>query len=99
MRILRAIEGLLVVSVLFGCATLVGCSTADEPAPDDPPEEGPAGTPEVIEEHLKIYITYAPQVQRRNFNGVFDLDASRARIVRTFWKERFNELTRPDHYG
>ena len=48
---------------------------------------------------FQVYTLYRPQVQRRDFNGVFDIGPETARIVRGYWKERFSELTRPGHYG
>ena len=37
------------------------------------------------------------QVQYRDFNGIFDIGADSARIVRPYWKVKFNELTREGH--
>lgn len=79
--------------MLFGVLLVMGCTTVkDQPEPKGSLQESQFGL-------LRIYTTYTPQVQRRDFNGVFDIGPDGARIVRTFWKERFNELTRESHYG
>ncbi|MEW6745720.1 MAG: hypothetical protein AB1486_23470 [Planctomycetota bacterium] len=85
------------------CLLCVSCTPppeAGDPASRrDPALASTKGGPEFLEGRLRIYTVYTPQVQRRDFNGVFDISPSGARIVRQFWKERFNELTRPGHYG
>jgi len=68
------------------------------------PGEGPYTHPQdqgpvFHEGRFEVYIQYRPQVQYRDFNGVFDISPGSARIVRDFWKQRFSALTRPDHYG
>jgi len=58
------------------------------------------GTDPVFKQgRFKVYTLYRPQVQYHDFNGIFDIAPGWARVVRKFWKERFNELTRPGHYG
>ena len=87
----------------------VGCADPEpepEPAPSPPShaaefEGRQQDEPEHLQGKLRIYTLYRPQVQRRNFNGVFDI-APRgrgSRIVHRFWKRRFAELTRPGFYG
>ena len=87
---------LLACTLLLVCASCV--STNDPPASENPPS-GPSGPPVFTQERLRVYTSYRPQVQHRDFNGVFDLAPGSARVVRSFWKERFNELTRPGHHG
>ncbi|MFH1999871.1 MAG: hypothetical protein ABIK28_09330 [Planctomycetota bacterium] len=82
---------------------LCGCGTPPEKmggqemlSPDDPQlQQGPV----FKQSRFNVYVVYRPQVQYRDFNGVFDITPGSARIVRKFWKEKFNELTRPGHYG
>jgi hypothetical protein len=97
--------GLLVCAIL---ATLIaGCASSD---PSSKPVEkidgeevfdpgDPRLEPEIKQGKFRVYVLYRPQVQYRDFNGVFDIGAGGARIVRDFWKRKFNELTRPGHYG
>lgn len=82
---------------------LAGCTSSPEKvngqdvhAPGDPElEEGPV----FKQSKFRVYVVYRPQVQYRDFNGILDIHPDGARIVRKFWKERFNALTRPGHYG
>jgi hypothetical protein len=89
----------LIMSLLLGLST--GCAASQENGnnllpPDDPQL---ASGPEFLQGRFKIYTLYRPQVQHRDFNGVFDINPGSARIVRRFWKEKYTELTRPGHYG
>jgi|GEM_PF-4263565 len=98
MRNFSSIPWLFVLFALL----LASCSTgSSNPVPHeeifDPAD--PAREPVIKEGRLEVYILYKPQIQYRDFNGVFDLSPQSARIVRKFWKEKFNELTRRDHYG
>lgn len=65
----------------------------------DPSDEELADGPVFKQSKFQIYVLYRPQVQYRDFNGIFDIGADSARIVRPYWKVKFNELTRPGHYG
>ncbi|MBU0754191.1 MAG: hypothetical protein KJ645_03570 [Planctomycetes bacterium] len=91
----RAVLVLLLIGVISGCT---GTPEAGGPAPAPNGPDSPSG-PEFLQGRFKVYTMYRPQVQYRDFNGIFDISPGSARIVRSFWKERFNELTRPGHYG
>lgn len=55
--------------------------------------------PEFKQSQFQVYTLYRPQVQRRDFNGIFDITPDSARIVREYWNMKFIELTRLDYYG
>lgn len=94
----RNCTAFLVLFVSFLLTCCAGPERADEPLPRDIESSSEAG-PEFLQGRFKVYTLYRPQVQYRDFNGVFDISPGSARIVRSFWKEKFNELTRPGHYG
>jgi len=91
------------IASLFFFFTLfsAGCSSDSHTVHDreifDPAD--PAREPVFKQGRLEVYTLFKPQIQYHDFNGVFDLSPQNARIVRKFWKEKFNELTRRDHYG
>ncbi len=98
MRILSSIPWMCVfLTVLFASCSNGSNSTVRDQEVFDPTD--PAREPVIKEGRLEVYILYKPQIQYRDFNGVFDLSPQSARIVRQFWKEKFNELTRRNHYG
>jgi hypothetical protein len=87
--------------MLLLTVVLAGCAASPENGNDLlPPDDSElASGPEFLQSRFKIYTLYRPQVQHRDFNGVFDINPGSARIVRKYWKEKFTELTRPGHYG
>lgn len=94
--------------ILFGVivvasAAVIGCESAPEIKGGQevfkPGSEELNEGPVFKQSRFNVYIVYRPQVQYKDFNGVFDIAPGSARIVRSFWKEKFNELTRPNHYG
>jgi len=89
--------------ILFLPGALIGCKSAPEKVGDQevffPGAEELSQGPVFKQSRFNVYIVYRPQVQYKDFNGVFDIAPGSARIVRKFWKEKFNELTRPGHYG
>lgn len=90
-----------VVLILLLAGSVLGCLST-QPTNEPEPVAGEAGSasnPEFLQGRFKVYTVYRPQVQYRDFNGIFDISPGSARIVRSYWKERFNELTRPGHYG
>lgn len=93
-RLIPALCMILVLTLIWGCS-----GTSKRPDDPKPKPAGEAGPPEFTQNRFKVYTHYRPQVQYRDFNGVFDIQPGSARVVRKFWKERFNELTRPGHYG
>lgn len=86
-----------------GLAFALFCAACEAPRQERPTEPvevvDESENPEFTQTRLRVYTTYVPQHQQRDFNGVFDLAPGQARVVPSFWKRRFNELTRPDHYG
>jgi hypothetical protein len=84
----------LLLSLFMVVFLIAGCKSTK-----DPKDEPVTPVQELQFGHLCVYTAYTPQVQRRDFNGVFDIGPAGTRIVRQFWKERFNELTREKHYG
>ena len=88
---------LLLGVILVSCSS--GSETVNNQQPSHPVAPKTDGQSEFQQGKFKIYTLYQPQVQRKNFNGVFFITDRSARIERAFWKERFNELTRPDYYG
>lgn len=95
-HLLTAVLSLSLIFISIGCANPEKIDGQEVYRPDDPElAEGPV----FKQSRFKIYVVYRPQVQYRDFNGVFDIGPESARIVREFWKEKFNELTRPGHYG
>lgn len=86
---------LLVGAVLPGCSgspeTLDGVEVYD-------PSDAAVAEPEFRQSKFKVYWIYRPQVQRRDFNGVFDIYPDEARLVNRYWNQKFIELTRDDYY-
>ena len=89
----------VVCGVMAILALSPSCRAPSETSPANTGVSSRADGPLLESERFRVYTRYTPQVQRRDFNGVFDISPEGARIVRRFWKERFNELTRADHYG
>lgn len=81
-----------------GCAgkerrpdTLDGVEVFDPSAPE-------VAKPEFRQSKFKVYWIYQPQVQRRDFNGVFDIFPDEARLVNRYWSQKFVALTREGYY-
>ncbi len=55
--------------------------------------------PEFKQSKLNVVTLHKDQVQRRDFNGIFDIKPSGTTIVRSYWRQKFVELTRSDWYG
>ena len=88
---------------LLTAVAFPGCVEPPEKIHDqevfEPSDPELADGPVFKQSRFKVYVLYRPQVQYRDFNGIFDINEDSARIVRPYWKVKFNELTRPGHYG
>lgn len=101
----RGRPGAWAVLVALCLIVAAGCSSSpgqpeeiDGVAVYDPQDPEVASGPEFKQSKFKVYWIFRPQIQRRDFNGVFDIFPDRARIVTKFWNQKFVELTREDYY-
>jgi hypothetical protein len=85
----------LLVFLTSGCSSPEKVNGQEVYDPNDPEV---AGGPEFKQSKYKVYNLYEPQVQRHDFNGVFQVFPDKAVIVRGFWNRKFVELTREDYY-
>ncbi|MHC4469539.1 MAG: hypothetical protein ACYTDY_00460 [Planctomycetota bacterium] len=89
---------LLLVPLLMiaaGCSSTEKVNGEEVYSPDDPEV---AEGPEFKQSKFKVYNVYKPQVQRHDFNGVFQFFPDKALVVRSFWNRKFVELTRENYY-
>ena len=64
----------------------------------DPNDPAVASGPEIKQSKFQVYTLYQPQIQRHDFNGVFQIGRDDIRLVHRFWSQRFLELTREGYY-
>ncbi|MGE3164038.1 MAG: hypothetical protein AB7O52_03975 [Planctomycetota bacterium] len=96
-------SGALALLAVIGLGGL-GCA-GKQPRPDTidgvevfDPSAAEVAKPEFRQSKFKVYWVYQPQVQRRDFNGVFDIFPDEARLVSRYWSQKFVALTRENYY-
>lgn len=96
---------MVVTLTVFGCGDPEkhdgGADRKDSAAQQERRRDEDEGNsrPQFVSDRLRVYTTYEAQRQHRDFNGIFDIGPRQARVVREYWKRRYNDLTRPGQYG